>query len=191
MWDKSKTTWAVGIAQLTHHVVRCGGKNTETECRRMATIHHKSYFLKTQTSLYRERKNQVYRGICIARTKLQQKNRVTDMVYLFILKALPNKVKRRCVVRIMGYCVRTTESICDGLSYIVKFSIHHIILWHCWQCPCCLGRPFGLDVCLEMHPCIIMRIRRCFLANQLGVTLVRFSVLLCLYDLRSSILIIS
>ena len=26
MWDKSKTTWAVGIAQLTHHSVRSGGK---------------------------------------------------------------------------------------------------------------------------------------------------------------------
>ena len=27
VWDKSKTIWAVGIAQLTHHSVRGGGKN--------------------------------------------------------------------------------------------------------------------------------------------------------------------
>ena len=26
MWDKSKTTWAIGIAQLTHHLVRGGGR---------------------------------------------------------------------------------------------------------------------------------------------------------------------
>ena len=26
----SETTWAVGIAQLTHHEVQGGGKNTET-----------------------------------------------------------------------------------------------------------------------------------------------------------------
>ena len=31
VWDKSKTTWAVGIAQLTHHEVQGGGKNPETE----------------------------------------------------------------------------------------------------------------------------------------------------------------
>ena len=30
VWDKSKTTWAVGIAQLTHQSVRGGGKNPET-----------------------------------------------------------------------------------------------------------------------------------------------------------------
>ena len=30
VWDKSKTTWAVGIAQLTHHSVRGGGKNAST-----------------------------------------------------------------------------------------------------------------------------------------------------------------
>ena len=30
LWDKSKTTWAVGIAQLTHHSVRGGGKNPST-----------------------------------------------------------------------------------------------------------------------------------------------------------------
>ena len=30
VWDKSKTTWAVGIAQLTHHSVRGGGKNPST-----------------------------------------------------------------------------------------------------------------------------------------------------------------
>ena len=30
MWDKSKTTWAVGIAQSTHHSVRGGGKNPST-----------------------------------------------------------------------------------------------------------------------------------------------------------------
>ena len=30
VWDKSKTTWAVGIAQLTHHSVRGGGKNRST-----------------------------------------------------------------------------------------------------------------------------------------------------------------
>ena len=29
-WDKSKTTWAVGIAQLTHHSVHGGGKNPST-----------------------------------------------------------------------------------------------------------------------------------------------------------------
>ena len=27
----SETTWAVGIAQLTHHEVQGGGKNPETE----------------------------------------------------------------------------------------------------------------------------------------------------------------
>ena len=27
----SETTWAVGIAQLTHHEVQAGGKNPETE----------------------------------------------------------------------------------------------------------------------------------------------------------------
>ena len=32
-WDKSKTTWAVGIAQLTHHEVQGGGQNPETEAR--------------------------------------------------------------------------------------------------------------------------------------------------------------
>ena len=31
VWDKSKTTWAVGIAQLTHHEVQGVGKNPETE----------------------------------------------------------------------------------------------------------------------------------------------------------------
>ena len=31
VWDKSKRTWAVGIAQLTHHEVQGGGKNPETE----------------------------------------------------------------------------------------------------------------------------------------------------------------
>ena len=30
VWDKSKTTWAVGIAQLSHHSVRGGGKNPST-----------------------------------------------------------------------------------------------------------------------------------------------------------------
>ena len=30
MWDKSKTTWAVGIAQLTHYSNRGGGKNPLT-----------------------------------------------------------------------------------------------------------------------------------------------------------------
>ena len=29
----SETTWAVGIAQLTHHEVQGGGKNPETEGR--------------------------------------------------------------------------------------------------------------------------------------------------------------
>ena len=29
----SETTWAVGIAQLTHHEVQGGGKNPETEVR--------------------------------------------------------------------------------------------------------------------------------------------------------------
>ena len=29
----SETTWAVGIAQLTHHEVQSGGKNPETEGR--------------------------------------------------------------------------------------------------------------------------------------------------------------
>ena len=29
----SETTWAVGIAHLTHHSVRGGGKNPETEGR--------------------------------------------------------------------------------------------------------------------------------------------------------------
>ena len=29
----SETTWAVGIAQLTHHEVQGGGKNPETEDR--------------------------------------------------------------------------------------------------------------------------------------------------------------
>ena len=28
--NKSETTWAVGIAQLTHHSVRGGGKNPST-----------------------------------------------------------------------------------------------------------------------------------------------------------------
>ena len=28
--DYSETTWAVGIAQLTHHEVQGGGKNPET-----------------------------------------------------------------------------------------------------------------------------------------------------------------
>ena len=31
----SETTWAVGIAQLTHHSVQGGGKNPETEGRRI------------------------------------------------------------------------------------------------------------------------------------------------------------
>ena len=31
----SETTWAVGIAQLTHHEVQGGGKNPETEGRRI------------------------------------------------------------------------------------------------------------------------------------------------------------
>ena len=31
VWDKSKMTWAVGIAQLTHHSVHGEGKNPETE----------------------------------------------------------------------------------------------------------------------------------------------------------------
>ena len=30
VWNKSKTTWAVGIAQLTHHSVRGGGKTPST-----------------------------------------------------------------------------------------------------------------------------------------------------------------
>ena len=30
VWDKSKTTWGVGIAQFTHHSVRGGGKNPST-----------------------------------------------------------------------------------------------------------------------------------------------------------------
>ena len=30
VWDESKTTWAVGITQLTHHSVRGGGKNPST-----------------------------------------------------------------------------------------------------------------------------------------------------------------
>ena len=30
VWDKSKTTWAVGIAPLNYHSVRGGGKNTST-----------------------------------------------------------------------------------------------------------------------------------------------------------------
>ena len=30
VWDKSKSTWAGGIAQLTHHSVRGGGKNPST-----------------------------------------------------------------------------------------------------------------------------------------------------------------
>ena len=30
VWDKSETTWAVGIAQLTHHSVRGWGKNPST-----------------------------------------------------------------------------------------------------------------------------------------------------------------
>ena len=30
VWDKNKTTWAVGIAQLTHRSVRGGGKNPST-----------------------------------------------------------------------------------------------------------------------------------------------------------------
>ena len=30
VWDKSKTTWEVGIAQLTHHPVRGGGKIMDT-----------------------------------------------------------------------------------------------------------------------------------------------------------------
>ena len=30
VWDKNKTTWAVGIAQLTHHSVRGGGKTPST-----------------------------------------------------------------------------------------------------------------------------------------------------------------
>ena len=30
VWDKSKTTWAVGITQLTHHSVRGEGKNPKT-----------------------------------------------------------------------------------------------------------------------------------------------------------------
>ena len=29
----SETTWAVGIAQLTHHEIQGGGKNPETEGR--------------------------------------------------------------------------------------------------------------------------------------------------------------
>ena len=29
----SETTWAVSIAQLTHHEVQGGGKNPETGCR--------------------------------------------------------------------------------------------------------------------------------------------------------------
>ena len=34
-WDElySETTWAVGIAQLTHHEVQGGGKNPDTEGR--------------------------------------------------------------------------------------------------------------------------------------------------------------
>ena len=31
--EYSETTWAVGIAQLTHHEVQGGGKNPETEGR--------------------------------------------------------------------------------------------------------------------------------------------------------------
>ena len=30
MWEKTKMTWVVGIAQLTHHSVRGGGKNPLT-----------------------------------------------------------------------------------------------------------------------------------------------------------------
>ena len=30
MLNKGKTTWAVGIVQLTHHSVRGGGKNSST-----------------------------------------------------------------------------------------------------------------------------------------------------------------
>ena len=30
VWEKRKTTWAVGIAQLTYHSVRGGGKNPST-----------------------------------------------------------------------------------------------------------------------------------------------------------------
>ena len=30
IWYYSETTWAVGIAQLTHHEVQGGGKNPET-----------------------------------------------------------------------------------------------------------------------------------------------------------------
>ena len=30
VWDKGKTTWAIGIAQLTHHSVRGGDKNPST-----------------------------------------------------------------------------------------------------------------------------------------------------------------
>ena len=33
MWLYSETTWAVGIAQLTHHEVQGWGKNPETEGR--------------------------------------------------------------------------------------------------------------------------------------------------------------
>ena len=29
----SETTWTVGIAQITHYEVQCGGKNPETEGR--------------------------------------------------------------------------------------------------------------------------------------------------------------
>ena len=30
VWENSETTWAVGIAQLTHHSVRGRGKNPST-----------------------------------------------------------------------------------------------------------------------------------------------------------------
>ena len=39
MWYKSKTTWAVGIAQLTHHSVRGGGKNLSTSGLRIIAPH--------------------------------------------------------------------------------------------------------------------------------------------------------
>ena len=39
VWDKSKTTWAVGIAQLTHHEVQGGGKNPETAGRGIFAPH--------------------------------------------------------------------------------------------------------------------------------------------------------
>ena len=41
MWDKSKTTWAVGIAQLTHHSVRGGGKNPHLEHRGELTAQYR------------------------------------------------------------------------------------------------------------------------------------------------------